>query len=354
MSDPGVDLLRRGLIGLGLALPIAAGLPQLARGEGVTHRCESRALFDEGLHWTTPDGAERVCRRMVVAGFNVLVPCVWHGQGTTWSSSLAPWDRRVQAHVTRDAGYDPFRVLLHEARRHAIEVHPWFTLGRRSDAVLPQYAEPLPGRAFDFHKEAFRVFMADLVEEFVERYPVDGVNLDYARFGGPRPGHESERERLVSDAIARIAGRVRSRRPGALLSVDAAPWEPTMKQFGQDAVRWAEEGLVDVAYSMQYQPEPDFVVIEKLRQSMRRPEALTMILGNFDRSGPDGAVVRPRPVAHLARLVARARIAAPGNGVGVYYFGMLSDEQLAGLRTSVFADRAVPCWQRATRATHAS
>ncbi len=350
MSASDVDLLRRGLLGLGLALPIAAVLPLSARGDEDTHRCESRALFDEGLHWTTPDGAERVCRRMVASGFNVLVACVWHGQGTTWPSSLAPWDRRVQAHVKRDARYDPFLVLLREARRHAIEVHAWFTIGRRSDAILPQFAEPLPARAFDFHKESFRIFMADLIEDFVERYPVDGVNLDYARFGGPRPGYEREREQLVSDVIERIAGRVRSRRPGALLSVDAAPWEPTMKQFGQDAVRWADEGLVDVAYSMQYQSEPDFGVIERLRQSMRRPEALTMILGNFDRSGPGGTVVTPRPAAHLGRLVSRARTSAPGNGVGVYYFGMLSDEQLAGLRASVFADTVAPCWKRATHA----
>jgi hypothetical protein len=124
-----------------------------------------------------------------------------------------------------------------------------------------------------------------------------------------------------------------------------------MLQFGQDSVRWADEGLVDVAYSMQYQPEPDFAVIERLRQSMRRPEALTMILGNFDRDGRDGIQVRPRPAAHITRLIERARVVAPGNGLGVYYFGMLSDDQLPGLRSSAFAEPAEPCWQRAHHAS---
>lgn len=339
--------LRRRILQVGLALPLAGPSAWKDVSARDIDGCESRAILDEGLHWTTPDGAERVCRRIADAGFNVFVPCVWYGQGVTWKSALAPWDRRVKAHVVGDSRYDPMRKLLSEAGKRGIEVHPWFTVARRADDVLPEFAERPPGRNFDFHNSQFRSFMARLVDEFVTRYAVDGVNLDYVRFGGPRPGYEDEREALVSDVIKRIADRVRSRRPEAILSVDAAPWEPTMRSYGQDSLRWADEGLIDVAYSMQYQPAPDFGIIKRLRKTMRRPEALTMILGNFDRVGPDGAEVVPRRADHLARLIEQARLAASGNGIAVYYYGRLSDDQLAGLRASAFRDVAGPCWIRA-------
>lgn len=339
--------LRRRILQIGLTAPAIGSSAWRTASAGDTGQCESRAILDEGLHWTTPDGAEAVCRRIADAGFNVLIPCVWYGQGTTWKSALAPWDRRVRAHVIRDPGYDPMRKLLSEAGRRGLEVHPWFTVARRADGVLPEYAEPVTGRNFDFYNPGFRGFMARLVDEFVSRYAVDGVNLDYVRFGGPRPGYEREREELVSEVIEQVADRVRRRRPGAIISVDAAPWEPTMRSYGQDCVRWADEGLIDVAYSMQYQPSPSFAIVERLRATMRRPECLTMILGNFDRAGPDGTEVRPRRADHLARLIEQARVTAPGNGVAVYYYGRLSDDQVVELRASAFRREAKACWSRA-------
>jgi uncharacterized lipoprotein YddW (UPF0748 family) len=52
---------------------------------------ESRAIFDESLSWITEVAAHNVCQRIKRAGFNVLMPNVWHGRGTAWPSSLAQW-----------------------------------------------------------------------------------------------------------------------------------------------------------------------------------------------------------------------------------------------------------------------
>jgi len=95
----------------------------VARADGPVEQ-ESRAILDEGLNWVTKDSAERVCARIARAGFNVFIPCVWHGRGTIWPSKLAPWD----SHNVRAQGFDPLANLLQTAERYHIEVHPWFTV----------------------------------------------------------------------------------------------------------------------------------------------------------------------------------------------------------------------------------
>lgn len=106
---------------------------------------ESRAIFDEGLHWASKRGAETVCRRIKEAGFNVFMPCVWHGRGTTWPSQLAPWDSKFPA----PPDYDPLEYLIATAQRYDIEIHPWFTVMRRDrDFFREYYDEGTPKRMF--------------------------------------------------------------------------------------------------------------------------------------------------------------------------------------------------------------
>ena len=53
----------------------------------------SRFLFDEGSAWATGAGAREAIRRIKDAGFDVYVPCVWHGGGTRYPSEVAPAER---------------------------------------------------------------------------------------------------------------------------------------------------------------------------------------------------------------------------------------------------------------------
>ncbi|WDT80450.1 MAG: family 10 glycosylhydrolase [Candidatus Manganitrophus sp.] len=107
--------------------------PWLALSSGVS-LFESRAIFDEGLAWITKDLAEKLLTRIKKAGFNVFVPCVWHGRGTIWPSDLAPWDTRK----VRVPGFDPLENLIKLAEKYEIEIHPWFTVSLRQRDFLPQ------------------------------------------------------------------------------------------------------------------------------------------------------------------------------------------------------------------------
>ena len=56
---------------------------------------ERRVLFDEDIEWATSRGAvDKIIHRIKSAGFNVYIPCVWHGQGACFSKQTrhgAPW-----------------------------------------------------------------------------------------------------------------------------------------------------------------------------------------------------------------------------------------------------------------------
>ena len=301
---------------------------------------ESRAILDEGLNWVTAASAENLCQRIKRAGFNVFIPCIWHGRGTTWPSVLAPWDSNNK----RVLQFDPLENLLQTARRYEIEVHPWFTVGLRQRDFFPEFASEQSRESFDFHRPAFRDFIVTLILEVVEKYPINGVNLDFVRFGFARQGHEAEQEAVVADVVRRVSLQSKRIKPGIVVSVCAAPWSPTIKQYGQDAPKWADEGIVDVIYSMQYQYDPDFEITKQIQGRMTRPQAMVVMVGNFDRAVL-GNTVKPRDAKRVCDLIEQARKLSMKNGVAVYLYSMLSDEQIDLLQKTVFSIPAKPRWK---------
>lgn len=335
---------------------------------------ESRAIFDEGLHWADKKGAERVCSRIKAAGFNVFMPCVWHGRGTTWPSQLAPWDTKLPS----APGYDPLGYLVDTAKRFEIEVHPWFTVARRDRDFFTQFYDVgTPPDSFDVHKESFRAFMADLIMEVVLNYDVQGINLDYIRAGGvcesrscivdykKQTGRDlladakkrmiptltlkelfAWQEAAVTDIVGRVSLRVRKAKPHTVISVDAHPGHRVDEVQGRNSIRWADEGLVDVVYMMHYEPSPNWEELKIYQRKMQRPEALVVLCGNYDRPDGTNASAISRSGAHVDQLLNGARSYQVGNGVGLYLYGRLIDDQVSFLQTSVFRTPAVPQWRR--------
>lgn len=335
---------------------------------------ESRAILDEGVHWFTKDSAAKLLDRIKKAGFNVFMPCVWHGRGTRWPSKLAPWDL-----TTRPIpGFDPLENLILEARQYEIEIHPWFTVMLRQREFFSQFYDGgTPDHSFDVHREAFRHFIVSLILDVVSRYPVQGINLDFIRAVGvctspscvkeykrrtgrdlladkrrrKIPGANLEdliawQEEAVRDIVLRVSQQARKVNKGIVISVDAAPGNPIVEIEGQNSMKWADEGLIDVIYSMNYQLNPDYAKFRELQSKMKRPEAMVMLCGNYEKVGEQKKVV-PRDARKVAEILAQARSISSGNGVGLYLYSMLSDEQIAVLRSTVFTVPAKPRWVRA-------
>ncbi|MHB8482653.1 MAG: family 10 glycosylhydrolase [Nitrospiria bacterium] len=335
---------------------------------------ESRAIFDEGLNWVTVRSAETLCERIKRAGFNVFVPCIWHGRGTVWPSRFAPWDN----HNQRVRGFDPLENLIKVAGKYEIEIHPWFTVALRQRDFLPQYYDRgTPYESFDVHREEFREFIESLIFEVVSNYPVQGINLDFMRAGGicssPQcvedyrrktgrnllldseirrlPGTEMKdlinwQENAVTDIIRRVSQKAREINQQIIISVDAAPGNRLVQIEGQNSLKWADEGWVDVVYCMDYGYPPDFAKIKKLQLEMKRPEALVMLCGNYDEIGALRVVV-PRNAGRVVEILKESRSIGTGNGLGLYLYSMLSDDQIQALEKELFHFSAKPFWSRA-------
>lgn len=90
------------------------------------HAGESRAILDERFNWLTKKDADNTLQRIKKAGFNVFIPCIWHGRGVTWPSDLAPKEPLWENKYNPD--FDPLRYLITRAHQMDIEVHPWLTI----------------------------------------------------------------------------------------------------------------------------------------------------------------------------------------------------------------------------------
>lgn len=322
-----------------------------------------RVILDETFQfWVTKEAADQTLARIKTAGFNVYVPVVWYGGGTTWPSSLAPRDPRVLEAMSD--GFDPLGYVISKAHSMGIEVHPWFTVALRQFDLLPQFA--LEGQLeggrlgiFDLHNPGFRSLIVDLIAEVVSTYKVDGINLDYVRMMGLCT-HEACRkeyrakygrdltvdavtfltapqlvptlidyqESTVTGLVRAISERTRKIKPQVVISADAHPELVDYLQ-GQNSVDWANRGYIDVLFRMDYNAVIDYASTDLVRTRLATPDCLTVLVGNYDFI-PDGA--QPRSGQWLVKTISGLASRWPRTGAAVYLYNQLSDEQVEALR----------------------
>lgn len=157
-------------------------------GNATSKTQETRIIMDEDFNWLTKEDADNTLKRIKEAGFNVFMPCVWHGGGVTWVSDIAKErdERDWRAKKILDE-YDPLEYLIDTAHEMGIEVHPWFTISLRYSEYYRNknyHDDGTPEKAFNIHNKDFRIFISDLVIEVISKYDVDGINLDYVRSKG--------------------------------------------------------------------------------------------------------------------------------------------------------------------------
>ncbi|HTN43811.1 MAG TPA: family 10 glycosylhydrolase [Nitrospiria bacterium] len=327
-----------------------------------------RAIFDEGSGWATREGADRTLKRIKEAGFNVYIPCIWHGRGVKWPSSrLSRWDPDLAGRPIEDD--DPLRFLIGRAHEMGIEIHPWFTVVLRQSDLLPELASPgTPEDAFDVHDPRLHQLIADLVAEVVARYDVDGINLDYVRtmglcasvsckeaykkkYGrdltldsiafkltpGRFPALLEFQEQAVTSMVKTIAGRVRAINPRALISVDAIPGVAGLDQ-GQNSIEWVNQGLVDVLFRMDYYRKINVELTESLRTKLKNPDALSLIISNVSvlEEMTPGQEHFSRDGKWLAETASMIQERWPRTGISVYFYKMLSEEQILALSRGPF------------------
>ncbi|MDO4573602.1 MAG: hypothetical protein Q4D98_00140 [Planctomycetia bacterium] len=187
-----------------------------------------------------------------------------YGQGTDgkyWTSNCRS---------LRDRGIDPYTVWTDECRK--IGVSPWLTM-RMNDVHFcdniryfrnmnfwrehPElWRVPTCNRrnwtdcAFNYAKKETRDFHLAVARELLERYDVDGLELDWMRFClHLTPNHEREEGKYLTEFVREVRKAAReweTKRGHAIRISVRVPVDPeASRALGMDAVKWAKEGLID-------------------------------------------------------------------------------------------------------------
>jgi uncharacterized lipoprotein YddW (UPF0748 family) len=334
---------------------------------------ETRAIFDEGIDWATSRSkTDEILSRIKQAGFNVYVPCVWHGKGTYYRSPVANYDIRLKKRMS--TGDDPLEYLIQKAHSMGLEVHPWFTVVKRSNSDYPQfYDEGTPVGAYNVHIEAFRNWIISLMTDVVERYDVDGINLDYIRTmgicksdfckidykektdhyflqdyalsridGAARGRIQKWQDDAVGDLVKRLSVAVKRMNPSIIISVDGRPVSKGEKRRlqGRDVISWSNNGWIDRVYTMEYEEKINHKRIDEVMNDLDNNMKLTVLLGNFERAA--SKTVSPRSGKLVDQLIRYVKRKWPDRGVGLYLYEQLSDEQIQELRRSSFREDSIP------------
>jgi len=226
----------------------------------------------------SPDDVRRHVDRLAAAGFDLIIPCVKNPPGyLDFRTSVGNVNPEYPA-------WDPLAVLHEAASAGGIEVHPWFCVFPEGDASRllsehPEYAAVFEAKfrwACACRPEVQDYAMA-LYEDLAANYPVPGLHLDYIRTGGQctcdycaaqmkergvdirsiehrDPGTAAWvdwRCERITAFVARLHAVTQAGGIGLSAAV-FADYPISRHSNGQDWVAWAEHGVVDFLFPMNY------------------------------------------------------------------------------------------------------
>ncbi len=210
--------------------------------------------------------------------------------------------------------------------------------------------------------------MTNVVVEVAASYDIDGINLDYGRamglcsdrvcqeeYGAKYKRNLTEdslmfkanpklvptlieyQEQAVTALIKSISDSVRKSKPAVLISADGHP-ELTRYEQGQNSIAWANEGLVDVVFGMDYRPTIDGDAVDRVRSKLGNPNALAPLISNMAHGAdlPPDRKPYSRSGKWLSDTITSISTRWPNTGVAVYFYKYLSDEQVEALQTGPF------------------
>lgn len=299
------------------------------RGAWITN-VDSEVMFDRtAMHNAIQDLAE--------LNFNTLYPTVWNWGYTQYPSEVTKQamgisvDPRVPGLQNRDF----LAEMVSEARRHGLSVMPWFEFGfmttaeselrrlhpdwitRRQDGSEVWMEGIYPRVWLNPFKPEVQQFIQDLILELVNRYDIDGIQLD-DHFGLPFEfGYDSYtvalyqqenqgkappsdpkdpawirwRAQKITDFTARLFKAVKARKPEVLLTLSPNNYRFSLNHSLQDWLTWERQGYIEELVLQAYRDDRSSFIAELTSpevQDARRhiPVAIGILTGLRDRPVP--------------------------------------------------------------------
>lgn len=164
------------------------------------------------------------------------------------------WINNLEGFYAR--GVDPYAVILAEAKKRGLETIVSY---RMNDAhgnnfllgtFYQQHPEYRLGAGLNFGQEAVREYTFRILEEIVQRYDCDGIELDFNRFPTFFSDHTSEERIAMTNGLVErvheMIGRESERRNRPMVLSARVPTSyEQCREIGLDPVIWTSQGWLD-------------------------------------------------------------------------------------------------------------
>jgi hypothetical protein len=290
-----MSLLSRLVVGLVLVTMLPAGAAErgLIINEDNSHFFTTRAAEDmtlTGLHAFVDQYADTrvshlfLCPNAMRASFKSATrDAIWElgKQKMPPPGILQLWISNAQ--LLHEKGLDPYAIWIARAREKGIS--PWLSM-RMNDVhespdetnfmhstfwrENPQFwraphstSGSWVDRALDYGHPEVRAHAMDFIKELLERYDMDGLELDWMRFGWHfKAGEEAEGAEILTTFVREVRqltqGWSEKRGHPILLGARVPAHPDAARGLGMDGVRWAREGLVDMLVPAPFWTTTDF------------------------------------------------------------------------------------------------
>ncbi len=222
-------------------------------------------------------------------------------------SSYEPLSPYITGDVNGNASYDPLQFAIEQAHKRGLEIHAWVNVfkcfngnetnilnnpnhitKKKPSWIIEDTRDGQKSYWLDPGLPEVREYVSNIYAEMVERYNLDGVQLDYIRYPGKNFGDEFSysvygknenidewRRQNITDAVALIYKKIKAEK--SFVKVGAAPigiykningavgWEGYSEIY-QDSREWLKLGIVDYLTPQIYwaiNDKPRFDVLAK-------------------------------------------------------------------------------------------
>ncbi len=252
-------------------------------------------------------------------------------------------------------GIDPYELWIDRCRQKKIA--PWISM-RMNDVHCANYPDSyihsdfwkshpeyrrVPYRferwtdhALDYGQAEVRKYHMALIKELLERYDMDGLELDWMRFGFHfRPGHEADGAALLTEFMTevRTLANAQAVRRGHPIKIGVrVPTRPqTARGLGMDAVDWVRRDLIDMIVLTPFWDTIEFdMPIELWTELMGEARNNIVLAAGLElniRPYPMAECLCPGGIVNTAQTVFGAAASLINRGVDrIYLFNYMDSE----------------------------
>lgn len=279
---------------------------------------ETRAVWlstNYRLDWPPPTFNEEEQKRSLLEilddierkNLNTVYFQVRSNGSTLYRSSFEPFSPYITGQVDVMGDYDPLEFAITEAHKRGLEIHAWINTMRcfnTSDISILEHSKHVASKHsyWVYRKEEaegyslwvnpglpeVRKYLVEVIDELVENYDIDGVQLDFIRYpqvpiddedsyniyGHGKDIDEWRRENINS-FIAALSEKIKKTKPmiklgvtpiGIYQNLAEARGLQGFSEVFQDSRHWLEEGYIDYAVPQIYwniKDNPQFPILVK-------------------------------------------------------------------------------------------